>query len=76
MKRELDFYKSWYAGFRLIDLVPIFSFTKNVQAWSFIRVWTLNWLTYCVSFRLIKKSYLNEDRCLAHEMNVKRHMVS
>jgi hypothetical protein len=76
MKREFNFYKSWYAGFRLIDLVPIFSFTKNVQGWSFTRVWTLNWFTYAASFRLIKRSDLNEDRSIAHEKNVKRYMVS
>ena len=75
MKREFNFYKSWYAGFRLIDLVPIFSFTKNVQGWSFTRVWSLNLFTYAMSFSLEKRSDLNEDRNVAHENNVKRYMV-
>ena len=70
MKKELDLFKSYYAGFRFKDLLPLFSFTKNVQGWS------LNWFTYCLSFRLIKRSDLNEDRNVAHEKNVKRYMVS
>jgi hypothetical protein len=76
MRREFNFYKSWFAGFRAKDLLPIFSFTKNVQGWSFTRVWSLNWFTYAISFRLIKRSDLNEDRSVAHEKNVKRYMVS
>ena len=74
MKREFNFYKSYYDGFRVKDLLPIFSFTKNVQGWFFTRVWSLNWFTYAASFRLIKKIYLNEDRSVAHEKNVKRYM--
>jgi hypothetical protein len=76
MKKEFNFYKSWYAGFCLIDLVPIFSFTKNVQGWSFTRVWALSWFTYTISFRLIKISDLNEDRCTAHEKNIEQYMIS
>lgn len=74
MKTELNFYKSWYSRFRMIDLVPVFSFSKNIQGWSFTRVWTLNWFTYAVSFFLIKRSYLNEDRKIAHEKNVAKYM--
>ena len=76
MKREFNFYKSYYAGFRAKDLLPIFSFTKNVQGWTFTRVWSLNWFTYVASFSLIKRSDLNEDRGVAHEKNVKMYMVS
>lgn len=76
MKREFNFYKSWYVGFRIKDLLPIFGFTKNVQGWSFTRVWSLNWFTYAISFRLIKRSNLNEDRNIAHEKNVARYMLS
>ncbi len=74
MKTEFNFYKSWYAGFRLRDLLPIFSFTKNVQGWSFARVYSLYWFTYAVSINLIKISDLNENRSAAHEKNVKRYM--
>jgi len=76
MKREINFYKSWYSDFRAKDLFPIFSFTKNVQGWSFTRVWSLNWFTYAISFRLIKRSDFNEDRSIAHEKNVARYMLS
>ena len=76
MKREFNFYKSWYAGFRTKDLFPIFSFTKNVQGWSFSRVWSLNWFTYAISFSLVKRSDLNEHRSIAHEKNVARYMLS
>jgi hypothetical protein len=76
MKIEFNFYKSWYAGFRFKDLLPIFSFTKNVQGWSFTRVWSLNWFTYAVSFRLIETSDLNEEKSVAHEKNVNRYMLS
>jgi hypothetical protein len=75
MRREINFYKSWYAGFRLKDLLPKFNFTKNVQGWSFIRVWTISWFTYALSYRLTKRSDLNEDRSIAHEKNVMRYMV-
>jgi len=76
MKREFNFYKSWYSDFRAKDLLPIFSFTKNVQGWSFTRVWSLNWFTYAISFRLVKRSDLNEDRSIAHKKNVARYMLS
>ena len=76
MKREFNFYKSWYAGFRTKNLFPIFSFTKNVQGWSFTRVWSLNWFTYAISFSLVKRSDLNEDISIAHEKNVARYMLS
>ena len=76
MKKEFNFYKSWYSAFRFKDLFPVFSFTKNVQGWSFIRVWSLNWFTYAISFRLIKRSEWNEHRNVAHEKNVKRYMMS
>ena len=76
MKREFNFYKSWYAGFRAKDLLPIFSFTKNVQAWAFTRVWSLSWFTYAISFSLVKRSDFNEDRNIAHEKNVARYMLS
>ena len=76
MKIEFNFYKSWFAGFRAKDLLPIFSFAKNVQGWSFTRVWSFNWFTYAMSFSLEKRSDLNEDRSVAHEKNVKRYMVS
>jgi len=76
MKTEINFYKSWYAGFRSKDLLPIFSFDKNVQGWSFIRVWSLNWMTYTVSIHLIKRSDMNQCRNVAHNNNIKRYMVS
>jgi hypothetical protein len=74
MKREFNFYKSYYAGFRAKDLLPIFSFTKNIQGWFFTRVWSLNWFTYAVSFNLTKTSDFNENRSLAHEKNVKQYI--
>lgn len=76
MKIEFNFYKSWYAVFRFKDLLPLFSFNKNVQGWSFTRVWSLNWFTYSVSFSIVKRSDLNEDRNIAHEKNVARYMLS
>ena len=75
MKREFCFYKSWFAGFRIVDLIPIFGFSKNVQGWFFTRNYTLNWLTYCIQFSITKTSDLNEDRNIAHEKNVNRYMV-
>jgi hypothetical protein len=76
MKREFYFYKSWVAGFRIIDLLPKFHFSKNVQAWSFTRNWGVNWFTYCFQFTIVIQSDLNEDRAIAHEKNVARYMHS
>ena len=76
MKIEFYFFKSWYVGFRLRDLIPIFGFSKNVQGWSFTRNWSLNWLTYCLCFSIILRSDLNEDINIAHEMNVAKYMRS
>lgn len=76
MKREFNFYKSWYAGFRFKDLIPCFGFSKNVQGWSFTRNWTLNWFTYCLQFSIVLRIDLNEDRNIAHEKNVARYMLS
>lgn len=75
MKREFNFYKSWYAGFRFKDLIPCFGFSKNVQGWSFTRNWTLNWFTYCLQFSIVLRSDLNEDRNIAHEKNVARYKL-
>lgn len=74
MKTQFNFYKSWYSTFRLIDIFPIFSFTKNVQGYSFVRVYSLKWFTYAFSFFSIKRSYLNEDRSVAHKKNVNRFL--
>ena len=74
MRIEIYFYKSWFAGFRFKDLMPIPGFSKNVQEWSFTRNWTLNWLTYCAQFSIVKMSCLNEDANTAHEKNVAMYM--
>jgi hypothetical protein len=66
----MNFYKSWYAKFRLIDLVPRIHFSKNVQGWWFIRDWSFYWFTYCLSFTIVIQSDVNEDRNEAHERNV------
>ncbi len=61
MKSELYFYKSWYAGFRTKDLLPIFCFSKNIQGLSFIRVLNLKWFTYAVSFFIVKRNYTRHE---------------
>lgn len=75
MKREFNFYKSWYSNFSIKNLLPVFGFTKNIQGYSFIRVWSLNWFTYTISYRLIKRSDLDEDRNIAHKKNVDKYMI-
>lgn len=75
MKREIYFYRRNYIGFTSKDLLPIYNFRKNVQGWSFIRVWSLYWFNYAISFIITKRSYLNEDIVVAHEKNVKQYML-
>jgi hypothetical protein len=72
--RKINFYKSYYSTFRVKDLFPKFSISKNVQGWFFTRIWSLNWFTYVVSFSIIKRSDLNEERNIAHEKNVARYI--
>jgi len=74
MKSTFNFYKSYYYKIRIIDLIPIISYSKNVQGWFFTRCWSINWLTYAISFSLIKISDLNQDRNISHEKNVIRYM--
>lgn len=73
MKTKMYFYKWWFAGFRVIDFIPLLSLSKNVQGWSFTRVYSLRWLTYCFSIQLTKNSDLDANRDIAHERNVKRY---
>jgi hypothetical protein len=74
MKKEFYFYKNWYAGFRLKDLIPKVSFSENVQGWFYTRVYTLKWFTYAISLFLIKTRCLDQEREIAHEKNVQYYL--
>jgi len=74
MKREINFYQTDYTKFKVANLLPKVSFSKNVQGWSFTRNYTITWLRFAVTISLIKRSDLNIDRNLAHEQNVAKYM--
>jgi len=74
MKREINFYQTDYTKFKVANLLPKVSFSKNVQGWSSTRNYTITWLRFAVTLRLIKRSDLNIDRNLAHEQNVAKYM--
>ena len=74
MKREIYFYKTDFTKFKVANLLPIFSYSKNVQGWSFTRDYTITWLRFALRLSLIKRSDLTIDRNLAHEQNVLKYM--
>ena len=74
MKREIKFYQTDYTKFKVANLLPKASFSKNVQGWSFTRNYTITWLRFAVTLSLIKRSDLNIARNLAHKHNVARYM--
>ena len=74
MKRELTFYKSYYAPLSMQNIVPKFEFSKNVQAWWFTRNYTLTWIRWALTYTITIQSDLEEERTMAHESNVKKYM--
>jgi hypothetical protein len=75
MKRELKFYKHWFAPITKKQLIPSFSFSKNVQGYFFTRNWSISWFRYCLLFTVVITSDFNEDRNIAHERNVASYML-
>lgn len=74
MKREVYFYKSWFSKFRFKDLIPCFSFSKNVQGYTFTRNYSLNCFTYCLQLSVIKYDNLDSETNIAHQKNVLKYL--
>ena len=74
MKRKINFYQTDFTKFKAANLLPILSYSKNVQGWSFTRNYTITWLRFAVTLSLIERSDLSIDRNLAHEQNVIKYM--
>ena len=73
MGKRLKLFKSWYGDFGIKQLIPEFSFSKNIQGWFFIRNWSITWLTYCLNYSIIIHGDFNESRAIAHEKNVVKY---
>lgn len=73
-KKELKLFKSRFGAFQWKNVFPIVSFSKNVQAWSFTRYWSLDWFTYRLSFSITIISDITENRDVAHSKNVLKYM--
>jgi hypothetical protein len=74
MKREINFYKHWFAPVRIKNFLPVFSYSKNVQGWFFTRNYTVEWFTYAINFRVMVNSDYDVEREVAHELNVAKYM--
>lgn len=74
MERKIYFYKSWFSKFRFKDLLPCFSFSKNVQGFAFTRNYSLNWFTYCLQFSIYLYDNMDCDQQIAHEKNVLKYI--
>ena len=74
-KTEVDFYKSDYTRFSLVNLLPVFNYGKNVQGYSFTRGITIYWFTYAVTVSVTLRSDDSIDSSLAHEINVQKYMM-
>ena len=74
MKRKINFYQTDFTKFKVANLLPKFSYSKNVQGWSFNRNYTAIWLRFAVTLSITKRSDLNVDRNMAHAMNVEKYM--
>lgn len=53
--------------FTVKNLIPNFSYRKNVQGWFFTRNWTITFLRYSLTYSVILSSVFDEDRDKAHE---------
>ena len=75
MKREIRFYKYLYAApLQLLNWLPKFKYSKNVQGWWFIRNYTLSWLRWATTYTITIHSDFEVDRNVAHQTNVQRYM--
>ena len=82
MKRSLKFYKYWHApmgfkkypGFEWNKWIPKFEFMKNVQGWWFTKTYTIYWIRWALTYRIVTHSDYDVEINIAHEMNVKKYM--
>ena len=65
-KLEIKFYQKNFTRFKVSNLLPKISFSKNVQGWSFTKNYTITWLRFAITLFLIKRSDLGIDRNIAH----------
>lgn len=74
IKRRVRVYKSLYSPLRLVNILPKFSYSKNVQAWLFTRNYTIYWFRWAVTYSIVIISDLSMNRSEAHKMNVKKYL--
>ena len=75
MKREINFYKYWFAPLKFKNFIPSFTHSRNVQGWFFTRNYTFEWFRYAINYRIVITNGLELNHSDAHEPNVLKYMT-
>lgn len=76
MKRiKMHFYKTSFLTISLNNFVPAISYSKNVQGYFFTQIWTITFLRYAITLRMVLVNDTNVERLVSHDRNVEKYMV-
>jgi len=76
MKLNLNFYRYLLSSMKMINYKPKFVYSKNVQGYWFTRNYTIYFCVWALTLTITIHSDFNVKRSIAHEMNVKKYMLS
>jgi hypothetical protein len=76
MRRNIHFYRTDYTKFTSTNLIPKFSFSKNVQGWVFTRNYTFECMRYAITLSLLITSDTKIPMNIAHRDNVNKWMLN